>query len=122
MTMARPMLPDNTCAVLIQVSLLLFCYTLSNYLFAAIAILNHFDGDSCDPSQYTSTDTFYLGCDPLVNTTDYSGATTTFSVNLQCIVEGYNSTSGRRLAALTIDDLSQSGLLPSNGKNYAVQE
>ena len=89
------------------------------FLCVDIAILNHFDGDSCDPSTYTSTDTFYLGCNPTLKRTVYDGEMT-YSVNVQCLVD--DSTSRRKLSELTIDDLAATGVIPADGKSYAVQE
>jgi len=86
-----------------------------------MAFLHHFEGGDCDAENFTSTDTFYLGCDPTVKITDYNAVESVLSANLQCIINGNSTQSDRRLTGLTLMELAESGVIPSNGKNYAVQ-
>ena len=87
-----------------------------------MAFLHHFDGGDCVAENFATTDTFYLGCDPTVKLTDFNNQETVYSANLQCIINGNTTQSDRRLSALTLEDISESGIIPSNGKIYAVQE
>jgi hypothetical protein len=79
------------------------------YLFfgSDLAYLENYYGSDCSANKILSTETYFLGCNPSVNQTDFSGASTQFSVNMQC-------SAGSSLTPLSV--------VPGNGLSYVIQE
>jgi hypothetical protein len=72
-----------------------------------LAYLEHYLGSDCSASRLLSTETYFLGCNPSVTQTDFSGHSTLFSVDMRC-------SAGSSLTPLSV--------VPGNGRVYSVQQ